>query len=99
MQWKQTNCGWGAEPHEITAQQCPSGSLQLHCFVEQEYCYVQLRSGTAERWRAGGGGASNTFSMYFFQALYLLMGCVASDSASNVNEKYDFKLHEVTALS
>lgn len=53
----------------------------------------------AERWRAGGGGASNTFSMYFFQALYLLMGCVASDSASNVNEKYDFKLHEVTALS
>lgn len=47
----------------------------------------------------GGGGASNTFSMSFFQALYLLMGCVASDSASNVNEKYDFKLHEVTALS
>lgn len=26
------------------------------------------------------------------------MGCVASDSASNVNEKYDFKLHEVTAI-
>lgn len=69
-QCKQTNCGRGAEPHGIRAQQCSPGSL---------FCLTRILLCGAEEW-AGGEEVGHISHSFFSSPLFAHGMCDSVDN-------------------